>query len=141
MTDITTFPTIHDVLIEGDNIKTFTVDSTSNGVKAGQVVTLESDGTIDVNETPSAISIGVALYDGAANDKIAIATLGSVVNVANGDNTTAINAGVEVTASALGGVKAVGSSSGSYGVVGVTLERIPGNETGKIMLNPHVLVI
>jgi len=141
MTGITEFPTMHDVLVEGDNIKTFKVDSGSTGIKAGQVVTLTNNGTIDVNASASAMSVGVALYDGAADERIAIATLGSVVNVANADDTNVIIAGVEVTAGAEGGVIAAGSASGSYGVIGITLETIPANGIGKIMLNPHMLVI
>lgn len=145
MTDISTFPTIHDVLIAGDNIQSFVAGS---DIKAGQVVSMATDG--QVYPTVDLPVLGVALYDAAANENIAVACVGCIVTVANSDDTTAIEEGVQVIAKnatidgAVVAATAVSTGSGATitvtaeQVVGVTVSPIAGNGTGKVMIMPSV---
>lgn len=149
MTDVSAFPTMHDVLVHGDNIITLEAGS---AVKAGQVVSIATDGAIDKSVADRAV-IGVVLYDGAAGDNVAVACAGCVVNVANADDTTAIEEGVEVIANdnAVGGTVSVATVAAdgkdSYVtvtleyVVGVTIGAIAGGGTGKIIIMPSVNTI
>jgi len=145
MTDISTFPTIHDVLVAGDNIQSFVAGS---DIKAGQVVSMGTDGQVD--PTVDLPVLGVALYDAAANENIAVACVGCIVTVANSDDTTAIEEGVQVIAKnatingAVSVATAVSTGSGATitvtaeQVVGVTVSPIAGNGTGKVMIMPSV---
>lgn len=145
MADISTFPTIHDVLIAGDNIQSFVAGS---DIKAGQVVSMATDG--QVYPTVDLPVLGVALYDAAANENIAVACVGCIVTVANSDDTTAIEEGVQVIAKnatidgAVAAATAVSTGSGTTitvtaeQVVGVTVSPIAGNGTGKVMIMPSV---
>lgn len=146
MTNITAFPTIHDVLIAGDNIQSFVAGS---DIKAGQVVSMANDGQVD--PTASLPVLGVALYDAAANENVAVACVGCIVTVANSDDTTAIEEGVQVIAKddtidgAVVAATAVLTGTGTLidtvtaeYVVGVTVSPIAGNGTGKVMIMPSV---
>jgi hypothetical protein len=138
--DIEAFPTMHDVLVHGDNIITLEAGS---AIKAGQVVSIATDGAADPSVANLA-AIGVALYDAALGDKFAVACVGCMVNVANATSDVAIDAGVEVICNdcAVGGTVSVatgtlGEDATEY-IVGVTIDPIAGDGTGKIMLMPHV---
>jgi hypothetical protein len=145
MANIDAFPTMHDVLIAGDNVQDFTAGST---IHAGQVVSMATDGFID--PTADLPVLGVALYDAQEADHVAVACVGCEVNVANSDKSTAIEEGVQVIAKndtidgAVLVATAVSTGSGAnmtvtaeY-VVGVTLEPIAGDGTGKVLLMPSV---
>lgn len=145
MADISSFPTIHDVLEFGDNIIPLNAGGT---IKAGQAVVIEAAGTsktvIAADATPGQMFVGVALYDASSGDVVAVCTTGCVVEVANYDDTTAIDAGefVETNDNTVGGTVGAVDTSDSGGatvtthdqVIGISLEDIPGDGTGKIMV-------
>jgi hypothetical protein len=87
--------------------------------------------------------VGVALYDIASGSKGAILINGAVAEVANADDTTAINAGafVECNDNAVGGtVSAASHTATSAGektgnVVGYAIETIAGGDTGLIIIS------
>lgn len=139
MTAIETFPTMHDVLVGGDNLLNVTAGS---AIKAGQIVSMSADGMVDV-DTGSAPVLGVALYDAAANGPIAVASIGCRVEVANADGATAINAGTVVVPATLGGVAAavLTSGGGTQYIAGVAVETIAGGSTGEIIVMPNVVSI
>jgi len=161
MADITEFPEMRDVLHSGDNIHTFTA---GGDIKAGQVVEISGDfEVVKATTLGTKKAIGVALYDAASGEEIAIAMRGCIVWVANADDTTAISAGEYVMAddNAVGGtVKKVDDLSVSVppgttavtstaaqpdlteagGVppqvaIGTALEEISGGGTGRILLH------
>jgi len=94
MTDISTFPTIRNVLYAGSNIGNF---KTGAAIDAGQVVELVDTG-VDLTVHPLDGSagdsvVGVALYDASSGGVVAVALAGSIAYVANADDGTAIDAG------------------------------------------------
>lgn len=108
MTDIATFPTIRNVLVDGDNIKSYTVGGTL-AVKAGMVLALHGTG-VDLTvqaavKGTTVIPVGVALYDAAVGDQVAVAGRGCRVYVANAESNVAIDAGdpLEDNDNAIGG--------------------------------------
>jgi len=106
MADLGTFPTIRNVLCEGDNIGEFTATST---IKAGMVVAFSAGGAsmavIPAIKATSGQPIGVALHDAAAASVVSVAMDGCIVNVVNADDTAVLDAGdiVEDNANAIGG--------------------------------------
>jgi len=135
MTDITAFPTMHDVLVSGDNILNLTAGAT---IVAGQVVGAHGTGVSgevipNVGATPA---VGVALYDAASGAAVAVAGPGCVVNLVNEDDTSVIDAGTWVTAAnnAVGGT--VVAIVAADEVVGFTIDDIAGAGSGKVMLAP-----
>ena len=94
MTDIGAFPTIHDVLISGDNIYGMIAGET---ILAGQVVGIAASGTsntvVCMDNTSGEHALGVALHDASSAGKVAVAGLGCVVTCVNADDTTTIEAG------------------------------------------------
>lgn len=138
MADINVFPTMHDVLKSGDNTLNLKAGAT---IKAGQVVGAHATGVSgevipNVGATPAT---GVALYDAASGAPIAVASTGCVVDVANADASTVIDAGTWVTIddNAVGGtVSAIDAGMPAAEVVGFTLDDIGGSGVGRIMLAP-----
>ena len=151
MADISAFPTMHDVLKAGDNIQTLTA---TTDVKAGQVVAINATGVslaVDPSvATAGSRSIGVALYDATAGNKVAVAMSGCIVDVANADDTAEIDAGsfVETNNNAVKGTvnaAAVADIAGAVAVnhldiIGIALEDILISDVGKIMILPMTLV-
>lgn len=94
MADIGTFPTIRNVLVSGDNIKSYTA---TEAVKAGQVVghaaTGVSEAVVPMDKTSGETAVGVALYDAAAGAQVAVAGPGCEAYVANADSSNNIDAG------------------------------------------------
>jgi hypothetical protein len=92
MADISSFPTIHGVLIAGDNIQTYVSAGT---IKAGMVVAYADTG-VSHSVAPATQALGhaagVALYDAASGEYVAVAQDGCRVKIANGTD-AAIDAG------------------------------------------------
>ena len=149
MAEVSAFPTMHDVLKGGDNLSTFTA---TTAVKAGQVVAINAtgvSGAVDMSVAAAGSrSIGVALYDAAAGDKVAVAMSGCIVDVANVEVASVIDAGsfVETNDNAVGGVvnaAAVADIAGAVAVnhldiIGIALDDIAA--TGRILITPMTLV-
>jgi len=145
--DISAFPTMHDVLKQGDNIQSFTA---TTAVTAGQVVAINAtgvSGAVDMSVAASGSrSIGVALYDAAAGAKVAVAMTGCIVDVANADDTSTIDAGdyLETNNNTVGGTvdtAAVAAVSGAVGtnhldVIGIALDDIAASGTGRMLIQP-----
>ena len=106
MVDLATFPTIRNVLCEGDNIVSFVSAGT---IKAGMVVAFAATGvSMSVNPAVKSTTgqpIGVALNDATSGQYVAVAMNGCICNVVNADDTTDIDAGdiVEDNDNAIGG--------------------------------------
>ena len=94
MTDISSFPTIRNVLESGDNIQPFTAGA---AITAGQVVAFADTGvsrTVHpaVNGT-TGTAVGVALYSVSSGAEVAVACRGCRCKVANGESDVAGDAG------------------------------------------------
>lgn len=94
MGDIAAFPTIRNVFCEGDNI----IDCIAAGtIKQGMVVSFHTTGvSFSVQGSKKGTSgqpIGVALNDATTGQRVAVAGDDCIVNVANADDTAAIDAG------------------------------------------------
>jgi len=135
MADIATFPTIHDVLYAGDNIQSFTA---SEAIKAGQAVGFAAAGVslsvVPLDNTAGENAVGVALYDAAIGEKVAVACMGCICYVANADDGTVIDNSVKGTVSE----HAFGAVEGTYLLIGQAIEDIAGGGTGRIMVMPYV---
>jgi len=149
MSDISSFPTMHDVLVAGDNIQTFTAGA---AITAGQVVAFHGTG---VSKTvhpavkgTTVVPVGVALYDASSGDKVAVACRGCHVKVANYDDTTAIDAGdpLEDNDNAVGGtvgtlpISASGATATLHYRAGWALEDIAGGGTGIMEVDPGITI-
>lgn len=94
MTDITTFPTMRNILVAGDNIQPFTAGA---AITAGQVVAFHGTGVsktvhpavTGTTDTPA----GVALYSVSSGDECAVACRGCQCKVANGESDASGDAG------------------------------------------------
>ncbi len=145
MADISTFPTMHDVLVSGDNLLDM---EAGEAIKAGQVVCHAATGdgkAYAADATAGERTIGVALYDAAAaGARISVATIGCVVKVANADGATGIDAGdyVEQNDNTVKGTVATVNEAASggatvtvhFGVLGMAMEDIAGGGTGKVLI-------
>lgn len=148
MADISAFPAIHDVLVAGNNIFTFTA---TTAVKAGQVVDINATGVSDAVDMAVATgcTIGVALYDAAAGAPVAVAGPGCIVYVANADDTTTIDAGdwLETNDNAVGGTvstAAVAASGGATAtfhnnIIGKAIDDIAASGTGRMIIQLNSL--
>jgi hypothetical protein len=148
MADITTFPTIRNVLYAGNNIQGRKASGT---IKAGMVVCPAATGVEKVmiacvagaGQAPE----GVALYDAADGEWFAMAGPGCEIYVANTD-------GVSVTAdvgdyaipddNAVGGcVSPLAPGAITAGIVYSPIGRfttdMAANATGRILINPIVI--
>lgn len=145
MADISAFPTIRNlVYAEGPSI---TMTATT-AVKRGQAVAINATGVSMAVDpavaTAGAHSIGVAGDDAAAGASVTVWLPGSIVYMANADDTTGIDAGnlVESNDNAVGGTiseVAEAAIAGAVGtahndVIGLALEDIAGGATGRILL-------
>lgn len=109
-------------------------------VLRGQAVQVHTGtGKIEpVPTTAATMPVGVALEDGVAGQLIPVRVSG-IAYVANGDATTAIVAGVEVSVGTYAGavIAAVTTSAGF--ALGRTLEPIAGNAIGRVFVSPHII--
>jgi|SRR3990170_5625007 len=148
MADITAFPTIRNVLWQGNNLIQMTA---TTAVKAGQVVAINATG-VSMAVDPAVATgkaIGVALYDAAAGEEVTIAGPGCIVYVANADDTSTFDAGdyLETNDNTVGGtvsVAAVAATGGAtvtshFDVIGVALDDIAASGTGRMLIQPIAL--
>lgn len=147
MADITTFPALHDVLVSGNNIQSYTA---GEDLKAGQVVGFNTALTTEVIVPMHAVvgenAIGVVLYDVLSGDEGAVAQVGCVVTMVNADDAADIAAGAWVVQNdnAVGGTVSAYAGSGAAQFVGQAMEFNTGGAAGTakaVMINPHEEVI
>lgn len=147
MADISTFPTFN----PGDtgnavNTATFTAGAT---ITAGMVVAFATTGVSSTvhpaKKGTTGQVIGVAMYGAASAAKVTVALVGSIVQVANADDTTGIDAGdwVEANDNAVTGTVSTVLLSGSteeeaanYNIVGIALDDIAGGAYGRVLISP-----
>lgn len=145
MADIAAFPTIRNAWESGANVISLTA---TNAIKAGQAVEIDATGVSGavnaaVQEAGSQ-PVGVAIADADAGGKVAVATTGCVVYVANADDTAAIDAGspLETNDNAVGGTVSAVTVTATGGatvtvhpyVVGIALDDIAGGGTGRMLV-------
>ncbi len=144
MADISTFPTMHDVLVSGDNLLD---KEAGEDLKAGQVVCHAATGdgkAYAADATSGERTIGVVLYNVSSGLRAAIASIGCQVKVANADASTGIDAGdyVEQNDNTVKGTVSAASEAASgsavaishFGLVGMAMEDIAGGGTGKVLI-------
>jgi fumarate hydratase class II len=147
MSDIGAFPTMHDVLVCGDNIQDMTA-AADKAIKAGQLVQIDADGRVNPAIEPfyrsgNEVAIGVALYDFGSGEHGAIAMDECIVKMANADDATDIVAGqlVGPNDNSVGGtISQLLLVSGPTQVgVGIAMETIPKNDVGKVKLGFNIV--
>jgi hypothetical protein len=141
MGDISAFPSIANPLFSGDNIITLTA---TNAITAGMVVEIDAtgiSGAVNAAVAEAASKpIGVAVTSAGAGAKVAVATYGCVVYVANADDTATMDAGTYVITNdnAVGGtvseLLAVGDDATPQKVVGMLLEGMTAGGTARCLL-------
>lgn len=147
MTDITTFPTIKNVVEFGDNILPLVAgEAITAGQAVGPAATGVSGSVVAMDATSGEWPIGVAVFTAASGAPISVASIGCVVYVANADDTTGIDAGdwVECNDNAVKGtvstvvVAATGGATATLhlGVLGRAIDDIAGGGTGRIIVLP-----
>lgn len=138
MTDIGAFPVIKQVV---EHIGLSLTMTAATNVKAGQVVEIDATGlSMTVNAAVAesgARPIGVAAFDASENELVTVYSVGSVVFVANADDTTGIDAGDLLVANdnAVGGTVSA-STTGINAVIGIALDDIAGGATGRMLVQP-----
>ena len=132
MAAITAFPDIPDTMHGAFGTEIAYVASAD--ILGGQLVQINSNGTVAPATASTQKIIGVALYDIPAGAEGAVRVAG-VARVANADGATAITAGAGVTAGALGGASAAATGR----QIGIALEPIAGGASGRIAIVPTVL--
>jgi hypothetical protein len=142
MADITSFPTIHDVLWSGSNTQNFKAGA---ALTAGMAVYLSGDMTVTKTTSLAHPPIGVVIQDTASGYPAPVALTGCIVYVANTDNKLTAGEGdyVIVDDNAVGGTVskiakgAIGRTM--YSVLGVFLEDMAANGTVRILIQPHII--
>lgn len=146
MTAITAFPTITDVVKHTGLLRTFTfTEAASSGMVVGFAATGVSNAVVPMDATAGEQPIGVAPYDVSAGDIGAVAMNGSVVTVANDDDTGAIDAGdvvgpVNSTVQGAVDTIALGIKTADTYYLGIALEDIAGNSTGEVLVSVGVFL-
>ena len=160
MTDISTFPTIQQVVHNDGTQWTFTAtEAVTAGQAVGFAATGVSSAVVPLDATVGENAVGIALYDIAAGAKGTICLDGCICTVANADDTTAIDAGgyvqqndnsVKGTVSEFTPRADLGSTvidatndttiDGSALIVGQALEDIAGGGTGKILVKTSIML-
>lgn len=134
----TTLGNISQVLVSGNNIKSYIAGGT---IYAGDVVAIHATGVdltvyAAIAGTTAAV-VGVALTSAVSGDRVAVAGPGCIVYVAEGDGGAGVDAGHWVIPSTrAGGVKEIADLENFEGVIGFTLDDLATNGTGRIMINP-----
>jgi hypothetical protein len=146
MADITAFPTIRNVLVDGENIKDYIAGAT---VLPGQVVAFAATG-VDKTVHPAVKGttgqpIGVAIYGASTGGRVAVACAGCRVYVANADDTTAVDTGdtLEVNDCAVGGTVSALALAGALAMryyVGFADGDIAGGGTGIATVQPGIVI-
>ena len=141
MADTNAFPEIKQVLHNDGPTYGFTAGA---AIKAGQVVAFAATGVsmtvIPAVAGTTAEPIGVAIIPAAAGAPVTVALVGSIVTVCEGAG-VAIDAGDPVADddNALGGcVKTAVTTATGYRI-GLALDNIAANGTGKILVQPQII--
>lgn len=146
MAGIAAFPAITDVVKHMGLSRTFTfTEAASAGMAVGFAATGVSNAVVPMDATAGEQPIGVAIYDVSAGDKGAVAMNGSVVTVANDDDTGAIDAGdvvgpVNSTVQGAVDTIALGIKTADTYYLGYALEIIAGNSTGEVLVSVGVFL-
>lgn len=148
MADIAAFPTLHNVLVTGNNLQTYRA---GEDMKAGQVVGFDISEITEVIIVMHAVTgenaIGVLIFDVLQGDLGTVAEIGCVVNMVNADDgTNDIHAGADVIqhANAVGGTISEYGGSGAGQIVGQAREFNTGGTAGiakAVLVNPRLEVI
>jgi len=146
MTDITTYPTIVDGIMHNAG-PTWGIIIANGSISAGQVVGFTSSSSTNNRVTAlldaaGDVVLGVAINSASNGEKVTIALPGSIVSVANADSDVNINAGryVQTDDNAVAGTVKVATANGGNSItagnniVGICLEQIAANGTGKILI-------
>ena len=151
MTDISAFPTMpytHDSEMMSSNgpILTFTASGT---IKVGQVVCFADAGAsmtvLASIKGAGTVPVGVALDNVTNGEKIAVAMMGCVAEVANADDTATIDTGdwLECNGNAVAGTvntatfTAASDADARNGqIIGMALEDIGASGTGYMLICP-----
>jgi hypothetical protein len=150
MADISAFPSITNVVVVEGHTKTYT-GAGSVDIKPGMVVDYDSTGVSNTAQASLAVAndypVGVAITnsDVSASETFTV-MLDGIANLANADDTTAIDAGewVMTNDNAVGGTVSVASIAGSAttlaiiqaNVVGQALADIAGGGYGEVRIAP-----
>lgn len=160
MADISAFPTIAQVLVEGNNLHRFIA---GEALTAGQVVGFAATGVsktvVAMDATSGEEPVGIVIFDAASGEVCTVACRGCWVKVAAADDTTGIDAGglvewndnavkgcvSEFTPRAdLGSTVIDGSNDttidGSTWLIGQAMEDIAGGSYGIIEVNPQLML-
>lgn len=136
MTDITTFPTIQNVLYSGDNVVEMIAEE---AVTKGNAVGINATTKAVMPVTTDEEGIGVALTTQATvNGKVLVALSGCICYVANSTDSTAIDAGAYLTAGSLDGT-VTAFTAGTETVVemlGTAIDDIAADGTGLMIILP-----
>lgn len=146
MAAISAFPDIDVVMV--NNGPTFTFFATA-AITKGQVVCFNATGVSMYVEASVAGAgsqpIGVAITSQATvGGPVTVALAGSIVYVANADDTSTLDAGDYVLTNSnavKGTVCAVGTGAATQYPVGIALEDIAGSGTGRMLVFPAPLVV
>ena len=138
MADITSFPTIHDVLWAGCNTQNFKAGA---ALTAGMVVYLSGDMTVTKTTSLAHPPIGVVIQDTASGYPAPVALTGCIVYVANTDNSglTAGEGDYAITDdNAVGGtvsrVVKGAIPKGCYSILGQFLEDMAKNSVARVLI-------
>jgi hypothetical protein len=129
------------VLVSGSNIISLKAGGT---ILAGEVVAFNATGvsnTVEAATTAMQAAFGVALHDAVSGDYLAVATVGCIVNVTEGKG-AAIDAGDYLMCSDVAGsvITATDAADQISGCVGIALEDIAANGSGKALIAPCIIV-
>jgi len=141
MADIAAFPSISIPLNNAGNVYNFVA---SGAIVPGQVVCFAdagASGTVLASIAGAGTKpIGVAVSKAASGAYVAVALNGSVVTVANADDTATIDAGHQVICNdnavkgTVSEVLAVGTSTVPQDVVGILIEDMDAGSTAKMLV-------
>lgn len=147
MADITAFPTIRNVLIDGENIVTYTAGA---AIKAGQVLAFHGTGvsrTVHPCVAATTMPVGVAIYDVESGDECAVAGRGCRAYVANADDGDTIDAGdpLQLNDNAVGGtvntaaIVDAGVVAVTKYIIGYAIDDQAGSEVGGCDICPSII--
>lgn len=141
MADTGAFPEIKQVLHNDGPTYGFTAGA---AIKAGQVVAYATTGVsmtvIPAVAGTTAEPIGVAIIPAAKDAPVTVALVGSIVTVCEGAG-VAIDAGDPVADddNSLGGCVTTAVTTATGYRIGIALEDIAANGTGKILVQPQII--
>lgn len=125
MGDVTTFPSIQDVLVSGKNIREYTAtEAITKGQVVGFAATGVADAVVRMHETADEHPIGVAITTATIGAIVRVAMAGCQVKVANSTDDTAIEAGEYVQADDAACLGSVAKFTPRADLASVTLDSV-----------------